>query len=250
MHDLAHIDFYNSFINKFYYKFFIKFIYRNSNRIFTISEFSKFKIMNLLGFKSSQIHVVCCGINENFFSKKKIKPILKFSYILCVSNRKKHKNEDLLLNGFLEIAKLHNYKLILLGNSTFYQDEFILNNNLNDKIIFLNSISDNELVSLYRHAKALICPSLYEGFSLPVAEAMASRIPIFISDIPVHHEISGENAIFFDSNSHFDLARKFNKNIKHYDSKMIDSAYDLSKKYKWGNVCKNINKIINNKDMI
>ena len=69
------------------------------------------------------------------------------------------------------------------------------------KILFTESLDDDELSILYHQALTLVHPSLYEGFNLPLVEGMSYGLPLIISDIPVHHEVTGDNALFFDPTS-------------------------------------------------
>jgi alpha-1,2-rhamnosyltransferase len=69
-------------------------------------------------------------------------------------------------------------------------------------------LSDGELAHAYRHAKALVFPSLAEGFGLPIVESIASGTRVFVSDIPVHREVGGEACAYFDPHDSEQLARQ------------------------------------------
>jgi glycosyltransferase involved in cell wall biosynthesis len=69
-------------------------------------------------------------------------------------------------------------------------------------------LNDGELVHAYRHAKALVSPSLAEGFGLPIVEALAAGTRVFVSDIPVHREIGGDACVYFDPRDADQLARQ------------------------------------------
>lgn len=232
IHDLVHIDFYNSFFNKLYYFIFIRFVYRKSNRIITDSFFSKDRITKLLKFKHDNVHVLHCAIDNNFFTKKVLMSKYKFDYIFSVTNEKLHKNNKMLLKSFALFSGRKNVKLIIVGALSQDDISLIYNLKLTDDVILLKNLKILDLVSLYRNCKAFICSSLYEGFSLPVAEAMASRVPILASDIQVHHEITNNNAIFFDPHDPENLKNLILKVIKNYDFKMIENAYKFSCNYK------------------
>ncbi|KAA3609135.1 MAG: glycosyltransferase family 1 protein [Planctomycetota bacterium] len=73
----------------------------------------------------------------------------------------------------------------------------------------VRSASDTELGELYRRAAATLCPSTYEGFGLPLAEAMAQGCPVLASDLPPHREVGGEAARYFQAGSEQDFRRQW-----------------------------------------
>ena len=75
-------------------------------------------------------------------------------------------------------------------------------------IIFKGSVSDDELANLYKNASIFVMPSLYEGFGLPVLEAMSYGVPCVVSDNSSLREIVGNNALLVDANNSNDLAEK------------------------------------------
>jgi len=129
-------------------------------------------------------------------------------------------------------------KLVIAGKKDSKIDDVdLLRNKLNLKkeIIEVISPKDEEIINLYKYAKAFIFPSLYEGFGLPPLEAMAIRTPVVASDIPVLKEICGDAAYFFnpydiktmakaihrvltDDNLRGSLIEKGKERIKFFDS--------------------------------
>ena len=69
-------------------------------------------------------------------------------------------------------------------------------------------LTDAELDHAYRHARALVFPSLAEGYGLPIVEALAAGLPVFASDIPVHREVGGSHCTYFDPHGPGDLAAR------------------------------------------
>jgi alpha-1,2-rhamnosyltransferase len=76
------------------------------------------------------------------------------------------------------------------------------------QVAHFTDLTDGELVHAYRHAKALVFPSLAEGFGLPIVEAIASGTRVFASDIPVHREIGGDACVYFDPRDPAALAER------------------------------------------
>jgi glycosyltransferase involved in cell wall biosynthesis len=84
---------------------------------------------------------------------------------------------------------------------------------VSQRVDFLGTVSDEDLLHLYKEADALIAPSLYEGFGIPVLEAMTWGVPCVVSDIPIFREVTGDQAVFFDPRSSKAIAAGINNVI-------------------------------------
>ena len=224
LHDVFHLA------NPQYYSFFKKlaiwpyyfFSTKLSNTIFTVSYFSKKEIIRFFGKKiGNKTDVIYNGCD---IDSENIKPIvLSKPYILFVGSIKPHKNLSNALLAF-DILKKDNVNFIIVGKKNGFitgdKNIFELVKNINKKeerIIFTDNISDEILYSYYKGAKMLIMPSLYEGFGLPIIEAMKFNTPIVCSDIEIFHEIGNEKLFYFNPKSHNDIAKKI-KFALEYDS--------------------------------
>ena len=121
-------------------------------------------------------------------------------FFLYVGNAYPHKNVETLLKAF---AQLNNpeIQLVIVGKKNYFTDRLthsIKELDIADRIIFPGEIPDAELAWLYKHAQALVLPSLMEGFGLPALEAMQFRASVIASDIPVFHEICQQSAFYFN----------------------------------------------------
>lgn len=119
--------------------------------------------------------------------------------VLCVAAKRPHKNQGLLLHtlGHLDDDTV----LLLAGHAEPYEDELRLQASqlgIQERVRFLEFVSDAELEGLWRLAGCAAFPTLGEGFGLPVIEAMARGVPVACSDIPVLREVGGEMAHYFD----------------------------------------------------
>lgn len=246
IHDLIHVNYYSSFFYKIYYKFYISFSVRYSSKVFTVSEFSRSQIIEFFKIPEYKVVNVSNGIDQLFFTKSisksisKFKLNLNFDYFLCVANRKKHKNEMTVLKAFLKLIQFVRFKLILIGKPSIQQTNFLKKNNLTDHVIYLSDLSTSSMVSLYRNAKGFITASFVEGFNLPLVEAMASKIPIYASNIDTHREISKGNVFFFDPYNPESLYNKILTNFNKKDLTQINRAYLVAKSYSWDKVIKKI----------
>lgn len=142
----------------------------------------------------------CANIHDN-----NIQNILNNEFYLTVSAIEPRKNHKELLSAFeiLWQNKL-DVNLVWIGKWTWHCEElrhYVLEHEeLGKRLWVFDQVSDNELIDFYKHAKALIFPSIIEGFGLPVAEAMHYKLPVILSDIPIHHEVAGNDALYFELN--------------------------------------------------
>jgi glycosyltransferase involved in cell wall biosynthesis len=118
--------------------------------------------------------------------------------VLCVAAKRPHKNQELLIRALDELPE--DVALVLVGHSEPYADELkalAVRNGQSDRIVFLEYVSDDELETLWSTAACAAFPTKSEGFGIPVVEAMARRVPVACSDIPVLREVGGAVPRFF-----------------------------------------------------
>lgn len=199
IHDLNHLDRpeNSSFFKKTFYNTVIKKGCLDSKFIFTVSEFSRQRILEWSGVDDNKVVNVGNGVSPRF-NPVGDKLTLGFDFILCVSNRKGHKNEIRTLNAFA-LAKIpKEIKLVFTGEP----DEVMLANinelKLNGRVYFTGYLDDAQLPNLYRASLALVFVSLYEGFGLPVIEAQATGVPVITSNTTALSEIAGQGALLVD----------------------------------------------------
>lgn len=181
-----------------------------SHNIFTVSEFSKSRI--IYHFRNTSNISICYNGVDSFDFSSEIKPDnveYDDKFFLFVGNIKPHKGIGILLDAFLLCKKQgDNRKLVIVGN----QRDFKTNDNEISKkiksfsnrgdIIFTGFLSQSHLTWLMKNASCLIQPSLYEGFGLPPLEAMHLGTPVILSDIPVFKELYSKfPVVFFKSNN-------------------------------------------------
>src|SRR5581483_5406365 len=113
-------------------------------------------------------------------------------YVLCVSNRKRHKNELRIVDSFAKAKLPREMRLVFTGDPTARTEEQIRANHLVGRVHFAGMVPEADMPSLYRGAVALLFPSLYEGFALPVLEAMACGTPVMTSKVTAMPETAGD----------------------------------------------------------
>ncbi len=154
------------------------------------SEFVRTRALERLGLDPTRVHVIPHGVEHDLF-KPSDEP--REHFLVYPARPWKHKNHARLLQAFVDLRReIPGLRLVLTG------DGLDVLQNLPDGVECLGSVSHEELAALYRRAACLVFPSLYEGFGLPVLEAMASGCPVAASDRGAIPEVCGDAAVLFD----------------------------------------------------
>jgi len=197
--DLNHIDRLenSSFLKRLYYRFIMRRAARNAFRVLTISEFSLQRIAEWASVNQNQVVNVGCGVESCYHPS--VQPYAPgYDYLLCVSNRKAHKNEPRILEAFAHANIDTAIHLIFTGPANEILLSLSRQYGVESRVVFAGRIPEKDLPSLYRGAIALVFPSLYEGFGLPVIEAMACGTPVLTSNATALPEVSGDAALLVD----------------------------------------------------
>jgi len=245
IHDVFHVanPEYYSVLKRKLISLYYFFSTRLSAKIITVSYFSKKEIGKEFGRdieNKTEVVYNGCDIMSDTVCPKNIGS----DYILFVGSVKPHKNLkkallafDMLSNKGLKFVIVGKREGFITGDNSISGIVEKINKN-DHKVIFTDSITDADLYSYYKGARMLLMPSFYEGFGLPVIEAMKFSIPIACSDIEVFHEIGGDQLFYFDPNSEDDIRLGIEKALQNDNiiySKNISS---------WETVSENISNIL------
>jgi glycosyltransferase involved in cell wall biosynthesis len=186
---------------------------RRSDAIVTPSVFTKNEIMKYYGTDETKIHVIYNALGSDFLIHRgsglsnetlREKYQLPEAYMLYVGTLQPRKNIPFLLQAFSELqTKVPAMKLVLVGNKAGHHfdgeiDKTIARLQLEEEVIFPGYVAAEDLTDVYRMAEVFVFPSLYEGFGIPLLEAMSMEIPVVASDQPCLKEIGGEAALYFE----------------------------------------------------
>ncbi len=178
---------------------------KKATRVIAISEATKRDLMHHLGILDEQISVIYMGVDHTTFKPSLQPSQLEHPYILFVGSEHPRKNLPNLLRAFKRLKEQPRFKklkLVKVGKAGGPEIDFrrqtvrIMDSlNLNQEVIFTETVPEKDLVAYYRGAKCFVFPSLYEGFGLPPLEAMACGCPVISSDTSSLPEVVGEAAI-------------------------------------------------------
>ncbi len=222
-----------------------------AKRIFTISQSSKNDIIKYYNVVPKNVDVTFLGINENKHTitttMKEIEQKFGISgkYILFVGTLQPRKNIVKLIEAFSLVKKnkeaervIDNVNMVIVGKKGWKYEEILEAPSVygvKECVSFLEFVDDDELTTLYKNALCFILPSLYEGFGLPILEAMRNDCPVITSNISSLPEAGGDAALYVDPNSSEDIAKTLTRVIS--DEKlrksMIEKGKTQVKKFSW-----------------
>ena len=250
VHDISPIEHPEWFSIRYsnYYKLLYSILIPRVKHIIAVSDYTKKRIIEIYGIEPSKVSVIYNGANiftlldediEIFTKYLEQNGVKKGKYILSVGSIEPRKNTKNLIEAW-RIAKKKlddDYKLIICGergridifNETGF-DETVF-----DGIVFTGRVSDSMLSFLYMNALLFIYISHYEGFGLPIIEAMKHGVPVISSSIEVFCEIGSTSQYFVDQNSVISICNGI-LNVINDNSKrsfLIKEGYRNSSRYCW-----------------
>jgi glycosyltransferase involved in cell wall biosynthesis len=179
------------------------------DQILVNSETTKRDLVMHLGVPEEQIRVTLLAPDDRFVrvdeitknQRARAKYGLPDSYLLFTGTLEPRKNITRLLKAYAHSRAREILKLVITGKKGWLYEEVFETArklNLQERVIFTGFVADDDLPSIYSMAKVFVYPSLYEGFGLPVLEAMACGVPVITSHVGSLREVAGEAAILVD----------------------------------------------------
>ena len=191
---------------------------RRSRRIIAVSQFTKKEIVKYTSVSEKKIDVIheavdpAFGLGPDAGTPHRLAAALTGSdkpYILTVANSYPHKNLDSLAKAFCLLERRIPHILIIVGKPGLGEkklEDALTGLGDPSRVVRLSGLVGEDLISLYQGADLFVFPTLYEGFGLPILEAMAARVPVVTSRFASVPEVGGNNAIYCDVNNSSDLS--------------------------------------------
>lgn len=236
IHDLGHErGITQNGIKRFIHVFFKRIALKNSIGIICVSEFTKNELLHFYPFCiNKNIKVIYNGVDECFKPKKGgFSPLLSQKYILYVGTRFGYKNFE---KTVIVTKLLDNYKLVMVGGGNLTEAETsFLNLHLKDKFVHLHNVETPELNNYYNYAHCLLYLSNYEGFGIPIVEAMKSGCPFVTYNNASIPEIAKEGGVILSPFLEIDEIVKNVLSLEDltYRNKVILDGLAVAKNYLW-----------------
>ncbi|TFF36886.1 glycosyltransferase family 4 protein [Mucilaginibacter psychrotolerans] len=232
IHDLIFLRFpqYYGWIDRFIYTAKTKHACKTADRVIAISERTKQDLVELLHIDSKKIEVIYQGCAPEFSIKQseaqmnlvKQKYNLPDEFILNVGTIEERKNLMLLAKSLCHV-KTH-IPVVVVGKATPYLDEvkaFLSTNNLNDSLLFKHDVSFDDLPAVYQSASLFVYPSRYEGFGIPVLEALVSGTPVIAATGSCLEEAGGEHSRYISPDDERGLAKQIDEILLHEELRRL-----------------------------
>lgn len=259
IHDLIYLRYPEFFkkIDRAIYDRKFRYACQVATKIHAISEQTKYDLISYYNLPEEKIEVIYQCINPLFFNevdeaKKKAvrqKYHLPDRFLLTVGTVEPRKNLMGLLEGML--SSRIDIPLVVVGKSTDYRkkaEQLIDSRSRELKVFFLSAVNDIELHALYQSAEAMVYPSLFEGFGLPVVEAQASGCPVITSNISSLPEAGGNAAIYIDPEKPWEIGRVIETllNSSAVAGKLIEKGIENAQLYTPEHYARQLIKLYNN----
>jgi glycosyltransferase involved in cell wall biosynthesis len=259
VHDVAFL-YYPEFIQKknlAYLKTQLSKSLERSTSIIAVSEATKSDLIKHFNVPADKITVIHNAVDHDLFNPGAVratkKTLEKFSlpnrYLLFVGNIEPRKNLSGLLQAYQQSYATHHLPLVIVGAKGWNDDNIHKQfGELKDLPIYRTDfVSDKDLAALYAGAEAFIYPSFYEGFGIPVLEAMASGCPVICSNISSFPEVVGEAALAVSPDNIDEIAQAIT--LLTYDlklrKKLIKRGIERAKLFTWQESARRLSNVIN-----
>jgi glycosyltransferase involved in cell wall biosynthesis len=234
-----------SFIMKAYLNYFYYRMMQKADVVIAVSETTKKDVIKYWGIDEKKIKIVYNGIDFDYIKNmQSIKLDIRFDitvkYLFYVGDLRKNKNVISAIKGFELYLKTGADMYFYIAGNQHHEYNFLVDyvkeNHLEKKVVFLGYITEPEKYMLYKHAYAFLFVSLYEGFGVPILEAMASKTPVITSNCSSMKEIAEQASLQVNPLDIADIADKISLlNDAAIRNKCIKNGMDLVEKYTWNN---------------
>jgi len=245
IHDLIFLrypDYYNN-IDRYIYTKKFSYACEKADLIIAASTQTKNDIIHYFKTDESKIEVVYQNCDEKFavFADEILKSEILKKYalperfILCVGTIEKRKDQLTVLKAFHRL-NTKNLKLVFIGRQTEYVkqlQEFLDKNNLNERVIFLSQIEQNDLPIIFQLSNTFVYASEFEGFGIPILEALRSAVPVVAANTSSLTEVGGDAVLYFKFGDAADLCEKMREAISDEEKRKvtIEKGLQQAKKF-------------------
>ncbi|NNL09808.1 MAG: glycosyltransferase family 4 protein [Croceitalea sp.] len=236
-------EFANDYFKKKRFKLFQEFN-QKADAIIAVSQATKNDFLSFFDFPEANVHVVPLAptFKTNFLNNDQVKNQLNRlgletkGYFISVGGLSLRKNTFNLVKAYSQSKSKKDYKLVITGKieEAHRQEvfEFIAKQKLESQILITNYIPNETLEALYHNAKAFLFPTFYEGFGIPILEAMAAKLPVLTSITGAAPQTAGGHAILVDPFDPESIAQGIDC-LENVNSSDLEQAKQFAERFSW-----------------
>ena len=258
IHDLTHLilpEFLPNKFAKYYAKFMIKTALRKAEKVITVSENTKKDILRMFKVNPEKIEVIYNGVGKEFIEKDKEQTNYLYEkynipkdkkLLMYVGNLKPHKNLERLITAYSKINDIENTRLLLVGKA--FEKYNVLEEiekqlGIEKNVIHTGMVEQEELVDLYNLVDLFVFPSLYEGFGLPVLEALSCGTPVVCSNNSSIPEVGGNMVKYFDAYNTENMKKQIEEELNNPTNIDKEKLQEWLNKFSWHENAKKVKEI-------
>lgn len=239
----------------YYYKFIMPILLKKAYKVICISENTKNDVLKFYNIDSDKLVKIYNGYDRELFNVNNVREDIleKYNitrpYFIAVGAGYSHKNLETALNAFSKIVNKFDSEFVIVGKDSNYilkLKELVKKLHIEKQVKFIGYVPDEDLPTLYNKSKAFVYPTLYEGFGLPILEAMACETVVLTANNSSLPEVYGDAALDFDAKDEKEIVNKMKLVLT--DSKLREKLIELSKKqiakFTWDNTAEGVVKIV------
>ncbi|MBQ4407179.1 MAG: glycosyltransferase family 4 protein [Bacteroidales bacterium] len=205
--------------------------FERADAVVAISHNTKKDLIDYFDYPEEKIHVIYHGVANNLSVEK---PIFDFDYVLFVGRRGRYKNFENFLYAFAKLDAKDLRLVCTAGDFTREELNLIKQLNLSGRVVH-KFASDRDLNALYQNAVFFVFPSKYEGFGMPLLEAMANKCPVLCSNNSAFPEVAGDAAVYFNADDVDSIVYAMEKvyNSQAVRNDLINKGLERVKEFTW-----------------
>jgi glycosyltransferase involved in cell wall biosynthesis len=209
VHDLTHLRFYSK-MHAAYYNWVLRTLYRKATRVVCVSEYTRTEFLGWSGVPADKVVTIHNGVSP-LFGFGTSNSAFSFPYVFYPGNHRAYKNTDRLIRAFAA-SRLPTNGIHLVFTGERKDSLQVCGEELGvaERIHFVGDVTEQRLIELYRGALLVAFVSLYEGFGLPILEAMTAGVPVLTSNTSAMPETAGNAALVVDPYSVDEIANGLN----------------------------------------
>jgi len=230
------------------------------SRIISVSQAAQRELARVFGIPESKIEVIYNALDERFHSEPYPRDdaqilerhAIHYPFVLYAGNIRPHKNLPRLIEAF-SVAKAElrgnpefdHLKLLVIGDELAQHPDLrraVVRTRVREDVRFLGFVPHPVLRVLYKHARAFLFPSLYEGFGLPPLEAMAHGTPVLTSNVSSLPEVFGDSALLVNPEKVFEIARGIRQILTDQElrARLVQAGHERVKLYSWDRAARQV----------